>query len=416
MNRNIIIVILILLAIFAIGSVSASEDISCNDSAISDELLAQDSSDDFQKTAAAEEEDVVQSAESSDGEILQVSENQDKLGMEVINDSADQSVLGASKKASNVPSYLAKTNIWYQDFSLLAEDSNMWILNDNAKAFPKGSFIKIVAKEKGSSYKAQDTVPIEDIFAERGMENIHYYILLREFTKIQFKPDKSYQLRIYFISPEGKTYQIGKKTVKITFGKNLKPRNDHNVYCFYKYWKNNPLGDIDFKVFKTHPNDKEKIMLIFYKKNGEVLANKKVKCSVNGVEFQAKTNSRGLLVLDTPKKPGKYLFTVQVLKGWFDFNVKVSHSVSIPDVAIKKSAKKVVIPLQLRKIDGKFYKNQKITFKFNNKTYIVKTDSKGVAKVTIKQSVLKKLAVGQKVTLEATYKKDTISKILKVKK
>ena len=76
----------------------------------------------------------------------------------------------------------------------------------------------------------------------------------------------------------------------------------------------------------------------------------------------------------------------------------------------------MVIPLQLRKIDGKFYKNQKITFKFNNKTYIVKTDSKGVAKVTIKQSVLKKLAVGQKVTLEATYKKDTISKILKVKK
>ena len=59
---------------------------------------------------------------------------------------------------------------------------------------------------------------------------------------------------------------------------------------------------------------------------------------------------------------------------------------------------------------------KKITFKFNGKKYTSWTNKKGVAKVTIKKAVLKKLKVGKTVKYQATYKKDTVKKSAKVKK
>lgn len=419
MKRKMLIFSLILLAVFTIGAVSASENVFQNESVVLDDILAQNDADALQQVGIDEDSEVLQSAESQDGDILQAVNNQEELSLKAAVNQEEQ-VLGKSSgnAVTKTPSYLAESNIWFQGYDLNAEDSNMWIINDNGKAFPKNSFIKIVAKEKGSNYKAQDTKPIGDIFAERGMENIHYYILLREFTKIQFKPSKTYNLKIYFVSSTGKAHLIDKKNAKIRWA-----RHDYdftkigNYYLFYKYKVNNPYGNFKLKLFKTHPNDKEKIHVIIYKKNGKMFANKKVRYDINGEILTAKTNSRGLLVIPTPKKTGKYTIRVMMTStAHLTFDVKVYHSVSIPKVTVKKSAKKVVIPLQLRKSDGKFHKNQKITFKFDNKTYNIKTNKKGVAKVTIKKSELNKLKVGQKVVLQATYKKDTATKIVKVKK
>ena len=61
-------------------------------------------------------------------------------------------------------------------------------------------------------------------------------------------------------------------------------------------------------------------------------------------------------------------------------------------------------------------KSKKITFKFNGKTYKVKTNKKGIAKATIKKSVLSKLKVGKKVSYNASYKKLTVKKTAKVQK
>ncbi|WP_405315854.1 hypothetical protein, partial [Methanobrevibacter sp.] len=64
----------------------------------------------------------------------------------------------------------------------------------------------------------------------------------------------------------------------------------------------------------------------------------------------------------------------------------------------------------------KALKNKKVTFKFKGKKYKAKTNKKGIAKVTIKKSVLKKLKVGKKVKYQVTYLKDTVKRSVKVKK
>ena len=61
-------------------------------------------------------------------------------------------------------------------------------------------------------------------------------------------------------------------------------------------------------------------------------------------------------------------------------------------------------------------KGKKIVFKFKGKKYTAKTNKKGVAKITVKKSVLKKLKAGKKVKYSATYLKDTVKRTVKVKK
>jgi len=90
-------------------------------------------------------------------------------------------------------------------------------------------------------------------------------------------------------------------------------------------------------------------------------------------------------------------------------------TITIKTVKIKKSAKKLVLQATLKQ-GNKALSGKKVTFKFNGKTYKVKTNKKGVAKVTIKKNVLKKLKVGKKVKYQASYGKVTAKKIAKVKK
>ena len=90
-------------------------------------------------------------------------------------------------------------------------------------------------------------------------------------------------------------------------------------------------------------------------------------------------------------------------------------TLTLKKVKVKKSAKKLVLQATL-KINGKAVKGKVIKFKFNKKTYKAKTNKKGVAKVTIKKKILKKLKVGKKVKYQATYGKVTKKYTVKVKK
>lgn len=88
---------------------------------------------------------------------------------------------------------------------------------------------------------------------------------------------------------------------------------------------------------------------------------------------------------------------------------------TLKNVKVKKSAKKLILQAILKQGNNPL-KSKKIIFKFNGKKYAAKTNKKGVAKVTIKKKVLKKLKVGKKVRYQASYGEITVKKSVKVKK
>ncbi len=150
--------------------------------------------------------------------------------------------------------------------------------------------------------------------------------------------------------------------------------------------------------------------------NGKILKEKYVTFKIGKTSVKVKTNSKGIAKLKVPNTvtPGKY--TVKVIYNGFSTSKKltVKQVLTLKAVKVKKSAKKLVLTATLK--NKKVIKNKQVTFKFNGKTYKTKTNSKGIAKVTIKSNILKKLKVGKKITYHATYVKDTVKKTVKIKK
>ena len=142
-----------------------------------------------------------------------------------------------------------------------------------------------------------------------------------------------------------------------------------------------------------------------------------VEFKVNGKKFTAaNTNSKGIAGFKVTQTPGTYKVEASALGKTVTKTLTVKHLVTLKKVTVKRFAKKLVLTATLSKVNKKYLKNKKVTFKFNGKKYTAKTNKKGVAKVTVKSSVLKKLKAGKKVTYQATYLKDTVKKTVKVKK
>ena len=106
-----------------------------------------------------------------------------------------------------------------------------------------------------------------------------------------------------------------------------------------------------------------------------------------------------------------------VYSKFFKVTVKPAPKIklTIKTVKVKKSAKKLVLTATL-KINDKIYKGKTITFKFYKKTLKAKTNKKGIAKVSVKKSILKKLKVGKKVKYQAKYGSKIVKKTANVKR
>lgn len=143
------------------------------------------------------------------------------------------------------------------------------------------------------------------------------------------------------------------------------------------------------------------------------LKNKYVKVKIAKKTYKVKTNSKGVATMALPKlKAGKYTIKITYGDGKATKRMTVKHIVSLKTVKVKKSARRLVLTAKL----AKKLKGKKITFKFNGKTYRAKTNAKGIAKLTIKKSVLSKLRVGKRVYYSASYLKDTVKKSVKVRR
>ena len=154
-----------------------------------------------------------------------------------------------------------------------------------------------------------------------------------------------------------------------------------------------------------------------YGNDGKPLANAAVEFLIgNRLISKVNTNANGVAGVSISSNPGTYSLSIKAPGKTVTKKLTVEHIISLKTVKIKRSAKKLVLTATLKKVNGKYLKGKKITFKFNGKKYSAKTNKKGVAKVTIKKNVLKKIKKGKKVTYQATYLKDTVKKKSKVKK
>ena len=126
----------------------------------------------------------------------------------------------------------------------------------------------------------------------------------------------------------------------------------------------------------------------------------------------------GIAKFKITQVPGKYKITINALGKKVTKTITVKHIVTLKTATLKKSAKKLTLQATLAKANGKYLAKKTITFKINGKKVATaKTNSKGVAKITIKNpSVVKNLKVGKKATYQATYLKDTVKKTAKIKK
>ncbi|WP_295619694.1 hypothetical protein [uncultured Methanobrevibacter sp.] len=153
-------------------------------------------------------------------------------------------------------------------------------------------------------------------------------------------------------------------------------------------------------------------------KNGRALAKQLVIFRINKKNYKVKSNSKGIASLKIPYtvKPGTYSIWAKYAGLSVKNKVIVKQVLSSKKtVRVRKYAKKLVLKASLRN-GKKALKNKLIRFKFKGKTYKAKTNLKGLAKVTLKRKVTRKLKQGKQYTVSIIYLKDIIKTKVKVKR
>ncbi|MBR3213761.1 MAG: Ig-like domain repeat protein [Methanosphaera sp.] len=138
---------------------------------------------------------------------------------------------------------------------------------------------------------------------------------------------------------------------------------------------------------------------------------------VNSIHYVGKTDKNGIVKLVINLNPGKYKITAEYKHYKVANNIKVKQILTLVKKTVKvKKGKKLKLKATLKWANGKAIKGKKITFKFKGKKYMAKTNKKGIAKVTLKKKVIKKLKKGKKYRYSAKYLTNMVKGKVKVKK
>ena len=161
-----------------------------------------------------------------------------------------------------------------------------------------------------------------------------------------------------------------------------------------------------------------KMYMVKVTRGGKPITGKIVTFNINGKIKTVKIDNKGYasVKINLPPKSKAYTITAKYLGITIKNKITVKSIVVAKNLKVKKTAKKLKIKVSLKKVDNKYLKGKQVSLKFSGKTYKAKTDKKGVATFTIKNSVIKKLKAGKKYTYKVTYLKETSSKKITIKK
>ena len=118
---------------------------------------------------------------------------------------------------------------------------------------------------------------------------------------------------------------------------------------------------------------------------GKYVAGLKVTIKINSKTYTRYTDANGYVSLKISLKPGKYVITSNYENHTISNKITVKTTLVTKNLSLKKG-KAIKFKAKLLNSKGKILKNKKITFKFKGKYYYVKTSSKGVATLSIKNS------------------------------
>ena len=118
---------------------------------------------------------------------------------------------------------------------------------------------------------------------------------------------------------------------------------------------------------------------------GKVLKNTKVKYSLNKKSYEVKTDKKGMIKVNVNLKPGKY----QIGLGNSNTGEVIYKIITIKSTIEQKSFTmnsdgNVKYCVKIYNSNGKAYASQKVTFKVDSKSYIVKSDRTGIATLNVK--------------------------------
>ena len=111
-----------------------------------------------------------------------------------------------------------------------------------------------------------------------------------------------------------------------------------------------------------------------------------VKIKVNKKTYSVKTNKNGYASLKIGLKPGTYTITATYKNYTVSNKVTVKSTLVTKDLSKKKS-KTTKYQAKLLDSKGKVLAGKKVTFKFKGKVYTAKTNSNGIATITIKTAL-----------------------------
>lgn len=170
-----------------------------------------------------------------------------------------------------------------------------------------------------------------------------------------------------------------------------------------------PSKTITSKDVTKYYKGSAKYTATFLDSHGKALSNTNVKITVNGQSYTKKTDASGKVSMDINLKPGTYSIVAKNPSTGYSLKTtfKVLSTITASDISkVYTDSKK--FKATFLKSNGKALAKKTVKFKINGQTYKVKTDAKGVAKLSLK--TLKKGTY--KIT---SYNTDGLTKVNKVK-